>query len=108
MVRETRLSVDDLIYPLFVVGDDNSRTPISAIPGCDYLSGNYLIEEAEEIVRLGIPAVLLFGVPQKVKRTRMLLAAIPRKEPSKKAVRTLKSAFPELTVVTDLCLCEYM
>ncbi|MBN1842781.1 MAG: porphobilinogen synthase [Deltaproteobacteria bacterium] len=107
MVRETRLSVDDLIYPLFVVGEDNIKSPMSEIPGCYFLSGDYLIEEAKEVSRLGIPAVLLFGLPSEREKDKNASMAYSPEGATQKAVRKLKSALPQLTVITDVCLCEY-
>lgn len=108
MVRETRLSVDDLIYPLFVVSEDNVKSDIATIPGSYKLSGTYLVEETREINRLGIPAVLLFGIPEESKKDEKATMAYSPEGPIQKAVRKIKNAVPELTVITDLCLCEYM
>ncbi len=108
MVRETRLSADNLIYPLFVVSEDNVKSDITTIPGCYKLSGTYLVEEAREVYRLGIPAVLLFGIPEESKKDEKATMAYSPEGPTQNAVREIKNAVPELTVITDLCLCEYM
>jgi len=107
MVRETKLSVDDLIYPLFVVGEDNVKSPLHEIPGCYLLSGKYLVEEAKAISGLGIPAVLIFGIPSESEKDENASGAYSSEGPTQKAVTTLKSAVPELIVITDTCLCEY-
>ena len=105
MVRETRLSVDDLIYPLFCVEGADVCHPIGSMPGVCQLSIDRLVAEAREVWQLGIPAVILFGIPD---RKDALGSAgtsddgiIPR------AVRALKQVLPELIVVTDVCMCEY-
>ena len=108
MVRETKLSVDDLIYPLFVVSEDDVKSDIATIPGSYKLSGTYLVEEAREVNRLGIPAVLLFGIPEESKKDEKATMAYFPEGPIQKAIRKIKNAVPELTVITDLCLCEYM
>ncbi len=107
MVRETALSAGDLIYPLFVVSEDNRRAPMREIPGSYYLSGRHLAEEAKEISGLGIPAVLLFGVPLQSQRDENASLSYSPSGPVQKAVRVLKDAVPDLTVITDVCLCEY-
>jgi len=107
MVRETKLSQDDLIYPLFVVSEDNVRSEIAEIPGSYYLSGKYLVEEAKEISGLGIPAVLLFGIPPQDQKNDNASLAYSPTGPTQKAARRLKSAVPELIIITDVCLCEY-
>jgi porphobilinogen synthase len=105
MVRETSLSPSNLIYPFFIThGKDVSR-PIDAMPGVFQLSPDRLAFEAKELVRLGIPAVMLFGIPAHKdpigRENYDPDGVIPR------AIRALKQATPELVVVTDVCLCEY-
>ena len=107
LVRETRLHVDDLIMPLFVAGEDDVRQPLEALPGVDLLSGRHLNEEARELAALGVPAVLLFGVPQESDKDDGATAAWDPRGCVPRAVRELKRAAPGLVVITDLCLCEY-
>jgi porphobilinogen synthase len=105
LVRETELRTSQLVYPLFVEHGLDRRTPIAAMPGIDRLSINHAVEEAGAAAELGVPAVLLFGIP-----------AVKDDEGSgawddegvvQLAVRALKEALPELLVITDVCLCEY-
>ena len=105
MVRETTLSPDDLIYPLFVRHGKGLKEPIPSMPGCYRFSPDMLVEEAKEISSLGIPAVILFGIPE-VKDERASEAYAPDGI-VQQAVRALKEAVPELVVITDVCLCEY-
>ncbi|MBI3327469.1 MAG: porphobilinogen synthase, partial [Nitrospinae bacterium] len=105
MVRETRLSVDHFIYPLFVVPGEGIRQEIRSMPGCFHLSVDRLLEEVKEAHDLGIPAVMLFGLPEEKDALGSSGYAddgiIPR------AVSALKKAVPRITVITDVCLCEY-
>ena len=105
MVRETRLSVDDLIYPLFVAAGRNIRREVPSMPGVFNLSVENLVKEAREVRRLGIPAVLLFGIP--AKKDPLGKDAYSDRGIVQTAVRALKDAVPELMVVTDVCFCEY-
>lgn len=107
LVRETRLSVDDLIYPLFLVDEENARSEIPQIPGSYYLSGKHLVEEARKLEGLGIPAVLLFGIPLQDRKDDGASISYSPEGPVQKGVRMLKRALPQLTVITDICLCEY-
>jgi porphobilinogen synthase len=104
MVRETELSPAHLVYPMFVqLGD--SRTPIEAMPGLERLSISNAVEEAAEAHALGVPAVLLFGLP--VDKDGHASGAYDDEGVVQLAVRALKEALPELVVVTDVCLCAY-
>ncbi|MGQ0723425.1 MAG: porphobilinogen synthase [Candidatus Eiseniibacteriota bacterium] len=105
LVRETQLSVDDLVLPLFVREGEGVREPIPSMPGCCRLSIDALVEEAGEAHRLGIPGIILFGIPA-AKDARGSQGydpqgIIPR------AVRAVKAAVPDLLVWADVCLCEY-
>ena len=105
MVRETTLSSKDFIYPLFVTHGRDVRVPIDPMPGQAQLSIDHLLEEAAEAQHLGIPAVLLFGIP-----SHKDAGGAEAYDPNgiiQEAVAALKSALPELVVVTDVCLCEY-
>ena len=105
MVRETRLSVDDLIYPMFVVQWTGIRKEIGSLPGNYHLSIDKLIEEVKIIQDLGIPAILLFGVPTEKDETAS--GAYQSDGLVQNAVRAIKSNVRDMTVITDVCLCEY-
>ncbi len=106
MLRETTLSVDDLIYPLFVIAGENVKNPIASMPGCFQLSIGNLLPEVREVAGLGIPAVLLFGIP--AHKDSAATAAYDPEGVVQLAVRAIKDEFPDLLVITDVCLCEYM
>ena len=106
MVRETKLQVEDLIYPLFVIAGENVSNPISSMPGVSQLSIGNLLPEVREVVSLGIPAVLLFGIPSH--KDSAASGAYDSEGIVQLAVRAIKDEFPDLVVVTDVCLCEYM
>jgi porphobilinogen synthase len=106
LVRETQLSTSDLVYPLFVSEVGSGRTPIPSMPGVDRLSIAALVQEVSEAWEEGIRAVLLFGIPEERDETGG--SALRDEGIVQRAVRELKSALPELVVVTDVCLCEYM
>jgi len=105
LVRETRLSPQDFVYPLFVTHGEGVREEISSMPGQYHLSLDQLPREAEELGSLGIPAVLLFGLPEE--KDEVGSEAYDPDGIVQRAVRTLKQASPELVVITDVCLCEY-
>ncbi len=105
MVRETTLSPDDLIYPLFVVHGENVRRPVRSMPGICQLSVDQVVAEAGQAVALGIPAVLLFGVPA----VKDALGSENFSDDGivQQAVRALKTHYPDLVIIADLCMCEY-
>ncbi len=105
MVRETTLTVDDLILPLFVTFGEGVAKPISSMPGHFQLSVDRIAEEAREIESLGIPSVILFGIPEH-KDAEGTSASDP-KGPVQEAIRAIKKAAPTLAVMTDVCMCEY-
>jgi porphobilinogen synthase len=105
MVRETKLSVDDLIYPLFVAAGKNIRREVPSMPGVFNLSVENLVKEAREVHGLGIPAVLLFGIP--ARKDALGKDAYSDRGIVQTAVRALKDAVPDLMVITDVCFCEY-
>jgi porphobilinogen synthase len=105
-MRETTLSPDDLIYPLFVTHGQNVKRPIESMPGCSQLSIGNLLPEIREIRELGIPAVLLFGIP--AHKDAGATSAYDPEGVVQLAVKAIKDEAPELVVVTDVCLCEYM
>ena len=105
LVRETALSVDDLIYPMFVVHGHNTATEISAMPGCYQYSVDRLVTAAKELVALGIPGTILFGIP--ASKDPIGSEAYADDGIIQQAVRAIKDAVPDLLVMTDVCLCEY-
>jgi porphobilinogen synthase len=104
-VRETRLSPEDFVYPLFVVHGSGVRNAIPSMPGQSQLSVDQLPVEARELRDLGIPAVLLFGIP--ASKDEQASEAYAPDGIVQQAVRALKQADPALLVITDVCLCEY-
>ncbi|HUG00799.1 MAG TPA: porphobilinogen synthase [Longimicrobiales bacterium] len=105
MVRETALATDDLVLPLFVVPGEAVRRPVASMPGVDQTSVDGVVRDAEGAAALGIPAVLLFGVPAEKDETGSRSWA--EDGVVQRAVRELKRELPELVVITDVCLCEY-
>jgi porphobilinogen synthase len=105
MVRETSLRPADLIYPLFVVNGRDQRQPITSMPGQFRLSVDLLVKEAAEARQLGIPAVILFGIPDK--KDERGSGAYDPDGIVQRAVKTLKEQVPELVVITDVCIDEY-
>lgn len=106
LVRETDLSVSDLIYPLFAVTGEGVSHEIAAMPGCYHLSVDKLVEECKAVAALGIPAVLLFGLPES--KDEAASGAYAESGIVQKAIRAIKGAGIDLLVFTDVCLCEYM
>jgi porphobilinogen synthase len=105
MIRETNLTVDDFILPLFVIGGKKVKNPILSMPGHYQLSIDYLIQETQKAVQLGIPAVMLFGIPDK--KDALGTQAYAKDGIVQQAARRLKNAYPDLVVITDVCLCQY-
>ncbi len=105
LVRETHVRVDDLIMPLFVCEGANIRQPIEAMPGNERMSPDLVAEECRRIYNLGIPAVILFGIPDAKDETGS--SALDLNGVVQKALREIKKAVPELVLITDVCLCEY-
>ena len=105
LVRETNLSPSHLIQPLFVVPGENVREEVESMPGIERFSISELVAEATEIATAGIGAVLLFGIPAAKDETGT--GAYDDEGIVQMAVRALKEAHPDLTVITDVCLCEY-
>lgn len=105
MVRETSLSVDNMVYPLFVVEGKGIKKPIASMPGNFQTSIDYLLKEVKETKESGIPAVLLFGVPGKKDETAS--GAFAKDGIVQRAVRKIKEKVPDILVITDVCLCEY-
>jgi porphobilinogen synthase len=105
LVRETTLRLDDLVYPYFVIAGENVKNPIGSMPGVFQLSIGNLLPEVREVVKLGIKAVLLFGIP--AHKDSAATGAYDPEGIVQMAVRAIKDEFPELVVITDVCLCEY-
>ena len=105
LVRETRLSVDDLVYPLFAVPGKNVKKPIESMPGQFQLSVDYIAREAREAQAMGIPAVLLFGIPST--KDEQGTGAFIKDGIVQQAVKRIKNEVPDILVITDVCLCEY-
>jgi len=106
LVCETRLSTEQLVLPLFVRSGRKLRRPIHAMPGVFQLSPDELVREAGRAHALGVPAVLLFGIPDR--KDDRASGAYARNGIVQSSVRLLKKEFPQLLVITDVCLCEYM
>ena len=105
LIRETSLSVDDLVYPLFAVPGKNFKKPILSMPGQFQLSVDNIAREAQKASELGIPAVLLFGIP--AKKDEMATGAFAKDGIVQQAVKRIKNEVPDILVITDVCLCEY-
>lgn len=105
MVRETAVDVDDLVYPLFVTHGRNIKHEINSMPGCFQFSVDLATAEAKDISALGIPAIILFGIPAHKDETGT--EAYSADGIVQQAIKAIKDSAPELLVITDVCLCEY-
>jgi porphobilinogen synthase len=105
LTRETELSAGHLVYPMFVVAGTDRRTPIASMPGIDHLSIDHAVEEAGSAHALGIPAVLLFGLP--AAKDEQGSGAWDDEGVVQLATRAIKAAHPDLLVIADSCMCEY-
>jgi len=105
LVRQTSLSVDDFVYPLFVREGKGLKEPIKSMTNCFHFSPDMVAAEAAEVAALGIPAVLLFGLPGK--KDDFGSEAWAEDGVVQRAIREIKKAVPQLLVITDICLCEY-
>ena len=105
MIRETRLSADDLILPLFAINGKGIKNPIDSMPGHFQLSIDHLVTTSKKAWKLGIPAIMLFGIPDK--KDPLATGAYAKDGIVQKATRTLKDKIPDLNVITDVCLCQY-
>jgi porphobilinogen synthase len=105
MIRETRLSVDDLILPLFAIDGKGIKNPIDSMPGHFQLSIEYLVKTSKKAHELGIPAIMLFGIPDK--KDPLATRAYAKDGIVQKATSALKNKIPDLNVITDVCLCQY-
>ncbi|MGB9935428.1 porphobilinogen synthase [Thermodesulfovibrio sp. Kuro-1] len=105
MVRETTLTPQDFIYPMFVVPGKKVKNPISSMPECFQESIDEAVKTAKEVFSLGIPAIILFGIPEH--KDEKASSAYDEKGVVQQAIKAIKDALPDLIVVTDVCLCEY-
>lgn len=105
MVRETHLRPEDFVYPLFVVPGTDVKKEIPSLPGVYHLSADMAVKEAQVAYALGIPAVLLFGLPEY--KDEQGSSAWDANSPVQRAMRMIKEALPEITVIGDVCMCEY-
>lgn len=105
LVRENYLRVDDLIYPFFVMEGTHTKKPVESMPGVYNLTIDHLLEEVNIVQSLGIPGILLFGIPEY--KDGVGSGAYAENGIIQKAVRAIKDKYPDLLVITDVCLCEY-
>jgi porphobilinogen synthase len=105
MVAETRMSVDNLIYPMFVCPEKDVAEQVGSMPGVFRYSVDRMVQECKEVWNLGVPAVLLFGIPEH--KDAMGSESAIDDGMVQQAVRAIKDAVPELAVITDVCMCEY-
>lgn len=105
MVQESRLTTEDFIYPMFVTSGEGIKREIPSMPGCFQQSLDEILKEARSVYELGIPAVILFGIPEH--KDEYASQAYDENGVIQRAVRAIKDNVPELIVITDVCLCEY-
>ena len=105
LVRETRLTVSDLIYPIFVTHGRHLREPVEPMPGIYHLSLDNLLDEVNEVARLGIPGILLFGIPSYKDSSGS--ESYDDHGIIQEAIRVIKHTIPDLIVITDVCMCQY-
>jgi porphobilinogen synthase len=105
MIRETSLTVNDLILPLFAIDGRDVKNPIPAMPGHFQLSIDHLLKTVKQVHELGIPAIVLFGIPEK--KDPLGTQAYAEEGIVQKAIRSVKAKFPEIVVISDVCLCQY-
>jgi len=106
MVRETSLSLDDLIYPIFVTSVKKKAEEIPSMPGIFRFAVDRVGKEAQEVERLGIPAIILFGIPEK--KDERASGAYNKRGVIQQAIKAIKASTKKIVVITDVCLCEYM
>lgn len=104
LMQENQLSVNDLIYPMFVIEGTNRKESVASMPGVERMSIDHLLTEAEELVKLGVPAIALFPVTPSTLKSEMAEEAYNENGLAQKAVRAVKEAFPQLGVITDVAL----
>src|SRR6202045_734648 len=106
MVRETRLTPENFVYPLFVCPGEGVRKEVRSMPGVFNLSVDQTVKEAREAHSLGVPALILFGLPEK--KDEVATGAWDENGIVQRATRAIKAEVPEMVVIGDVCLCEYM
>ena len=106
MIRETKLSCDDLILPLFAIEGKEVKKPIESMPGHFQLSCDYIVKKAKEADEAGVPAIILFGIPDR--KDSLATRAYAPDSIVQKAVQAVKEKVPDILVITDVCLCGYM
>lgn len=106
MVRETSLAPEDFIYPMFVTFGKGTRKKIASMPGCFQFSVDEIVKEARKVYKLGVPAIILFGIPEH--KDERGSEAYSSKGVVQQAIKAIKNEVPELIVITDVCMCEYM
>src|SRR5947208_13581847 len=106
LVRETRLTPDSFVYPLFVCPGEDVRKDVRSMPGVFNLSVDQAVKEAREAKSLGVPGVILFGLPEK--KDEVATGAWSDQGVVQQAARAIKSEIPDLILIGDVCLCEYM
>ena len=106
MIRETKLSCDDLILPLFAIEGKEVKKPIESMPGHFQFSCDYIVKKAKEAYEAGVPAIILFGIPDK--KDSLATRAYSPDSIVQKAVKEVKEKVPDILVITDVCLCGYM
>ncbi len=107
LVRENHLRVDDLIYPVFVMPGEGIKKPVSSMPGVYNFSVDQLLVELQKIVELGIPGVIVFGVLEEHQKDDVGSGAYDDNGIVQQAVRAIKEKYPQLLVITDVCMCEF-
>lgn len=105
LVRETTLTKNDFIYPLFIVPGEKIKNPVKSMPGVFQLSVDMAVKECEEIVKLGLKAIILFGIPEH--KDEVGSGAYDENGIIQRAIRAIKKEVPDLLIITDVCLCEY-
>ena len=105
MVRETEVTTDDLVYPLFVKNGNGVKEPIPSMPGQFHFSVDTLVSEVKELRILGVRSIILFGLPET--KDPIGSSAFDENEAVQRSVRAIKDKFPDMVVITDVCLCEY-
>ncbi|BCJ95364.1 delta-aminolevulinic acid dehydratase [Anaerocolumna cellulosilytica] len=105
LVRETSLAISDFIYPIFIIEGENIKNPIDSMPGINQYSVDRLGEELQRVKRSGVKNILLFGIP--IHKDEVGSEAYNPDGVTQKAIRYIKSSYPEFTVTADICLCEY-
>lgn len=105
MIRETNITVDDFIYPLFIVEGENIKREISSMPGVYHFSVDTLVDEIGELLELGIKSVILFGIPDE--KDSIGTSGFVQDGIIQKGIRAIKENHPEMYVITDVCMCEY-